>query len=133
MRKFISIHKLVERKQEIKNVKIQRETTEKVMSINHIDIKPLLPGANDNIDNQKIINHFFNEKLNESSIILKEPIAFYLKIDSLGKGHIHKIYSNDSIIINFVRKHIEELPSFTPGVRNRQKVSVMTSYEIGRQ
>lgn len=66
--KFKGIKSLVQKEEEAKMVKMQKETSEKVMSINHIDKQPLLPGALNNKDNQALIKDFFNQRIEEKKI-----------------------------------------------------------------
>lgn len=61
---------------------------------------------------------------------MNQPIVFYIKIDTLGKAHLHKVYSEDSTTINLINRGIEELPYFSPGIKEDIPVNVMISYEI---
>lgn len=131
--KFKGIKSLVEREKEIEMVEMQKETTEKVMSINHIDKQPLLPGALNNEDNQRLIKQFFNQKIVQNNIMISQPIVFYIKIDTQGKSHLHKVYSEDSTAIDLINAIVAELPYFSPGIKDNTPVNVITSYEVNRK
>lgn len=77
-----------------------------------------------------IINKFFNQWFQNNKLEINKPIVFYVNIDTLGKTHIHHIYSDDPKIIDCITKGAEKLPLFTPAYNNKVKVNIITSYEI---
>ena len=124
--KFISIHKLVKRDTKFVNKQIKSIG----YSINRVDIPPLLPNAFDNNDNNVIINDFFNQWFQDNKLKLNTSTVFYINIDTLGKAHIHQIYSDDKRMIDCITEGVENLPLFTPAFNDVVKVNIITSYEI---
>lgn len=124
--KFISIHKLVKRG----NTFVEKRTKTIGSSINRVDIPPLLPTAYNNDDNTVIINNFFNQWFQYNKLKISSPIVFYVSIDTIGRTHIHHIYSDDPKIIDCITKGVDKLPLFTPASNNGVKVNIITSYEL---
>lgn len=125
--KFISIYKLVDRKDKVTQKK--RKNT-KWCPIFDIDTPPLLPGSQTDKDNKLVINKFISKKAKEENVKIKDPFLIYLNIDTLGKAHIHSMHNQDTLISRWIEQKINELPAFSPPQDSGEKVNVMASYEI---
>lgn len=125
--KFVSIHKLIKR--EDKTVRKVRKSV-KWCPVNDIDTPPLLQGAKNDKDNKRLINKFINTKAKEENIIIKKPFLIYLDIDTLGIAHLHRIHSEDTLVLQWIERTVNELPQFSSPKDNGEKVNVMASYKI---
>lgn len=103
---------------------------EPAKSINYLDTIPLLPNSLSIKENQEILSRFFFQELGNNNIKIYDSIVVYIRIDTVGKTHIEKIYSDNASILNIIEKSAYKLPLFTPGITNNQKVDVITSFEI---
>lgn len=124
---FVGIYKLVDRGE--KNIK-KKHRNRKWCPIFDIDTPPLLPGSQTDSDNKLFINKFICKKAKEENIEIKNTFLIYLDIDTLGRARIHSMHNQDTLISQWIKRKISELPTFSPPQDNGEKVNVMASYKI---